>query len=69
MTALRGTCPVCGKRKRVTREGFIYDHMRRNALWYCPGSWKRPEGTEEAFAAIDERQRQERRELTKELCS
>ena len=69
MKAFRGTCSVCGRRRRVTRDGFIYDHRRKDADWYCPGSWKRPAGTEAAFASLEERQEAEERELTRELCS
>lgn len=66
MKTLRGTCPVCYQRKRVTREGYIYDHD--NDGYYCPGAWRRPHGTQATFDALEERQREERRALAKELC-
>ena len=67
-TTLRGTCPVCYKRKRVTMEGYIYDHDNGGQGYYCPGSWKRPHGTQATFDALEERQRTERRVLAQELC-
>ena len=68
-STLRGTCPVCLRRRRVTREGFIYEHTGKGGDYFCFGGWKRPIEAQEAFTALEELQRARRRELAQELCS
>jgi hypothetical protein len=69
MKTLRGTCPVCFRRKRVTLQGYVYDHENKRRDFLCEGSWRRPTEALGAFQSLEARQRGERIELTKELCS
>lgn len=62
---LRGTCQGCGTRQRVSKYGYVYDHMR-HGLW-CSGGWDWPTESAQAFKEMEARHHAEQAAIAKEL--